>query len=475
MFFTGCGALDSLTEGEDGDDYTEGVHVTHLEISPDNVIGTINSTIQLAATMHFTDGHTEDVTKKVTWYVQDDTISKIAPEGLLELLSAGNTGVWAEYLEKESEDHFMQASGWANVKVLAGNFKSIELDLSDTTLPNNITANYRIYGIEVDGTKVDITYVNEYANDLEVVVENETILELNWGQLLTKSVGTSNVTIKYGDVESNYTFTVVNGTEISGQHSTDLLLTKDNSPYILTDNIQIGYDATLTIEPGVRLYNKDWYAITIFGHLNALGADDNEIELNNIFFSPGNNLQNDRSVINIDKAVVRGGEVYGMMGTGSGQGSLHLTNSTLYNISATYLSYPNADCYIERNIFVNSGSIDVSVGYVSEVDHDVTVYIKNNVFDQSQAVISSGIYDSSSINVQYNTFLDTNGAAITLQGSEGAISTASHNYWSTTDASVIESMIYDENDDFTLNNSIEFEPFLTEPDSNTPEYNQKDL
>lgn len=464
MFFTGC---DVLPENKDGDE-DDGVHA-RLEISPDNVIGTIGSTIQLTATVQFPDGHSKDVTEKVTWSVRDDTIANIDSEGLLELLSTGSTGV--EVVHKEPENNSLLAPAWVNVKVLAGNFKSIELDLSDTTLPNNITANYRIYGIEADGTKVDLTNVN----DLEVIIENDSVLEFNWGQLVTKSVGTSNVTVKYGNIESSYTFTVINGTEISGQYSTDLVLTQEESPYILTDNIQIGYDAILTIEPGVRLYNKDWYAITIFGHLNAQGVDDNKIELNNIFFSPGYNQKNDRSIINIDKAIVRGGGVYSMMGTGAGQGSLHLTNSTLYNLDATYLSYPNADCYIERNMFVNSGYIDVSVGYVHEVDHDVTVHIKNNVFDQPQAVVSSGMRDSSNINVQYNTFLDTNGTAVTLQGDAGAITTASHNYWSTTDTSVIESMIYDKNDDFTLNNSIEFEPFLTEPDSNTPIYNKKDM
>jgi hypothetical protein len=469
MLFTGCGALDSLVEGVDGD--TDSVHFTHVEISPDNIIGTINSTIQLTATLHFTDGHTEDVTKQVSWSTRDNNIASIDSQGLVELLSGGNTGVEVKFTDPENESYW--ATTGITIHVLAGNFTSIELALPDMTLPNSITANYRIYGIETDGTKVDITNVNEYTNDLEVLVENDTVLEFNRGQLVTKNVGTSNVTIKYGDVESSYTFTVVNGTEISGQHSTDLVLTQDNSPYILTDNIQIGYDATLTIEPGVRLYNKDQYAITVFGYLDALGTDADKIELNSIFFSPGNNQQNDRSVINIDKAVVRGGEVYGMMGTGSGQGSLHLTNSILYNTGSTYLFYPNADCYIEKNIFVDSGYIDVSVGYVYEVAHDVTVYIENNVFDQPQAVVSSGILDSSAIIVQYNTFLDTNGTAVTLQYEEGAITTASHNYWSTTDTSVINSMIYDNNDDFTVKNSIEFEPFLTEPDSNTPAYKKE--
>lgn len=470
LLFTGCGTVDDLVD-KYSDDSEDPNALIYLQISPDYINGTIGSTEQLTVTAPFADQDTEYIANDLTWSVEDNTIATIDSNGLLELLSAGSTTVSVQNADG--------AQAGIYITVLPGNFISIEFDLPETTLPNNSMVDYKIYGIGEDNSKVDLsTY--EYSNNLEVLVEDDTILEFSGGQLFTKNVGTSKVTIKYGNLESSYTFTVINGTEISGLYSTDLTLTKDNSPYILTDNIQIGYDAVLAIEPGVQLYNNN-YAVTVFGQLNAQGADDDKIALNNIFFSPGMNPQNDRSIINIDNAIVRGGEVYGWMGTGAGSGSLNLTNSivTMSNnftgSGSIYLSYPNADCYIERNIFVNSGFIDVSVSYVYDVGHDVTVYIKNNIFDQPQAVVSSGMYDSSAIIVQYNTFLDTNGTAITLSGEDGAITTASNNYWSTTDITVIESMIYDENDDFTVKNSLEFEPFLSEPDSGTPVYDTTDM
>ena len=45
--------------------------------------------------------------------------------------------------------------------------------------------------------------------------------------------------------------------------------------------------------------------------------------------------------------------------------------------------------------------------------------------------------------------------------------TAINNYWGTTNPTVIESMIYDGNDEYPLN-IVEFEPFLTEPHPDTP-------
>jgi hypothetical protein len=42
------------------------------------------------------------------------------------------------------------------------------------------------------------------------------------------------------------------------------------------------------------------------------------------------------------------------------------------------------------------------------------------------------------------------------------------NFWNTTDTNVIDSMIYDRNDDLSVDNFIEYEPFLTEPHPDTP-------
>jgi len=51
---------------------------------------------------------------------------------------------------------------------------------------------------------------------------------------------------------------------------------------------------------------------------------------------------------------------------------------------------------------------------------------------------------------------------------------AVNNFWNTTDISIIDSMIYDKNDDLSSGNYIEFEPILTEPHPDTPtlDFNQ---
>ena len=54
-------------------------------------------------------------------------------------------------------------------------------------------------------------------------------------------------------------------------------------------------------------------------------------------------------------------------------------------------------------------------------------------------------------------------------GNSGGLLDATENYWSTTDETVIESMILDVNDDLGLNRAIPYSPVLTAPHADTPD------
>lgn len=68
-------------------------------------------------------------------------------------------------------------------------------------------------------------------------------------------------------------------TSIGGIISNDTILELEKSPYILTEDMQIAYGATLTIEPGVVI-NGDCSSIKIWGTLNAAGTEENKIIFN---------------------------------------------------------------------------------------------------------------------------------------------------------------------------------------------------
>ena len=69
--------------------------------------------------------------------------------------------------------------------------------------------------------------------------------------------------------------------------------------------------------------------------------------------------------------------------------------------------------------------------------------------------------DGTNPTVKYNSFLSTDRIAIELDGS-GSM-TATENYWNTTDTTVIDSMIWDRNDNLNIDNYLPYIPFLTEP------------
>lgn len=75
--------------------------------------------------------------------------------------------------------------------------------------------------------------------------------------------------------------------------------------------------------------------------------------------------------------------------------------------------------------------------------------------------------------VEYNSFLSTDKIAIYLPS--GYIMdnniVATNNYWNTTDANVINTMIYDKNDNLGVPYYVEYNPILTEPHPNTPVFN----
>ena len=70
-------------------------------------------------------------------------------------------------------------------------------------------------------------------------------------------------------------------TPIGGYVKQDTTLKKEESPYILTDNLIVDEGITLTVEPGVTIFGNDSlytrYAIIVDGTLDAQGTEDDSI------------------------------------------------------------------------------------------------------------------------------------------------------------------------------------------------------
>ncbi|MEX0904451.1 MAG: hypothetical protein WD604_15385 [Balneolaceae bacterium] len=264
-------------------------------------------------------------------------------------------------------------------------------------------------------------------------------------------------------------------TELEGIISSNTTLSLTDSPYQLTGKVQIAYGTVLNIDEGVKLYGEG-NAIEVFGELLIQGSSSSKVFLENVHIQPGVNQIDELYHIDINFVDIIGGELYSPTG-GSIYGSITVKNSFLYKVNRSnftetymYIWYPRNDCYIENNIFYNSGRIDTG-------HSEANVYVANNLFFRSQELSQETGYavhnwrstENSKTILRKNTFANIDGVAVSLRpGSNTASIDASENYWSTTSTDIIEDMIFDKNDDLSINEVIPFDPFLNNPDNDTP-------
>ena len=262
------------------------------------------------------------------------------------------------------------------------------------------------------------------------------------------------------------------GTQVGGILTNNTTWTTANSPYTITNTIEIPDGINLTIEPGVTvtIQSLDTTMFLINGVIQAHGNATNKIIFdgndNSNFFKTNHPVA--KGFVDLDYCIIRNGQSAFWF---DNTGSFNLTNSELSNLSqSSYLWYPSQDTFIEYNSFTNTAGIKIGTDdYSSHTPGDV--YIKFNLFNSNQGFIINNYasYGSSKIIVNNNSF--TNTAGIILEVEKTATTAdmdASQNYWGTTNTTIIDSMIYDKNDDVSCYSAINYLPLLDVPDPETP-------
>ncbi|MBN2467584.1 MAG: PKD domain-containing protein [Deltaproteobacteria bacterium] len=168
---------------------------------------------------------------------------------------------------------------------------------------------------------------------------------------------------------------------------------------------------------------------------------------------------------------------------GIGNATLTLLDSTLEDSSIMVIGL-RGDSRIERNVFVNSHHNAFGSPWDS-----TRIYVTNNVFVQCSGDYVVGLANysgmsNSQIIFEYNSFLTTNKVAlkdltpidISVPGRTfNPYILVAKNYWGTTDTRVIDSMIYDRNDDLECFTYFRYQPFLTQPHPDTPSLSEAPL
>lgn len=256
-------------------------------------------------------------------------------------------------------------------------------------------------------------------------------------------------------------------TNVGGIISSNTVWSINDSPYIITNTVQIPEGVTLTIEPGVTVTKQsEGDMFLLRGKLLAHGTADKKIVFDGSNISDFFHITGYKNaLVDIKYSIVKNGNIF--WSDYGHSGYLLLRNSELINLNAkSSIVFPYGNSDISFNKFINTGGFRIlaSDGY--------QVTIKNNLFYNNKPDLSfvlEGYNDYySDIVLKYNSFIEMDGAFLRLLPNSISSFSAVENYWGTQDASIIESMIYDKNDDIQCSGNIDYLPTLASAHSDTP-------
>lgn len=271
-----------------------------------------------------------------------------------------------------------------------------------------------------------------------------------------------------GGLDSNPDgLTLTSGTPIGGILTSDLNLTESESPYIITELLQIPYGNSMASTAPVDIFGSG-QSILVGGVLDITGAPGQLANFHDVHIVPATGPNTQLFTIRLSFSYFHRGSLYAPTGNAI-YGSLTLRDSLLEDVSEyLYVWYPETVSTIERNVFSRSGGISIGT-------FGIDVIIRNNVFIEQTteyAVENWADYGSPKRTlVELNSFLSTDRIALRLPPgySDSAID-GRNNYWNSTDISVVESMIFDQNDNIESAAVIPFDPILLQPHSDTPNW-----
>jgi hypothetical protein len=317
------------------------------------------------------------------------------------------------------------------------------------------------------GTDVILDATNNYWGTIDTSMIDSWIFDGNDDINIRGVIEYSPIlTEPHPDTPTSYVYT-----ELSGILSSDTTWTKENSPYIISETVQIPEDVVLTIEAGVTVvFEGTGDMFLVGGGICAQGTASEKITFEgggttNFF----NVILSDNSSLQLEHCILRNGDKIWSIANGVTQ--VILRHSMLVDIASySTLYHWREACYIEYNTFVDSAGITL-YNWFGE-DSEATVYIRYNLVKGNSGffVRCSPNVHNQEIVVKYNSFIDVDGIFLALHSGLGdyVAVTATENYWGTTNTTIIDSLIYDKNDNITLPNVIEYMPILTEPHPDTP-------
>ena len=388
--------------------------------------------------------------KDVIWSSSNEDVVQVSEYGLVRAISVGNAVITAKTMDGGKIDT-------CNVNVL---IPVSEIELNKKS----------IYLKEGESELLEANVYPSNATNKEIIwsSNNEKIATVDEnGEITGRSEGKTVISVITKDGEKIDTCEVEvlpsKATYVSGIIRENTVWSKENSPYILEGNVQIANGATLEIEPGtdIRGYGRE---LILYGELISIGSKGEKIKFYDLKLS-GQNTSYKPFTINLDYVIMNKG--YLLPATGNSQsGYINIKNSEFYNLEEyTYIWYPEEEVHITGNIFSSCKGISIGSDYNSYITNNVFYDIKSEYNDY--VIESWANYNGSKTYVENNTFYNE---GIVLRNDLGGNIVGTNNYWNTNDESQIRKRIYDNTVDLSVENTIDFNPFLSSPHKDTPNF-----
>jgi hypothetical protein len=248
---------------------------------------------------------------------------------------------------------------------------------------------------------------------------------------------------------------------------------KKNSPYMITQTLEIPENIELIIEPGVEIRSSIQTVFLINGILTVNGTLQERVIFTGnpgVYFST-NDAPRLGSNVDINYAVFTGANYLLYR---SGNTPFSVRNSEIVNIkNQTYIWYPTGSMTIEKNIFRNSGGITLGFdGRTSSKNPAKSIAIRNNLFvgkPTNGYWVECWVSYGDTLKVYGNTFYGGPYNAVQVKpGYDSAFLDASSNFWGTTNSQEIAAMVLDSSDSIQYKSAISTANALSSADPNTP-------
>ncbi|MEH7307569.1 Ig-like domain-containing protein, partial [Neobacillus drentensis] len=249
------------------------------------------------------------------------------------------------------------------------------------------------------------------------------------------------------------------GTVVKTYITENTTFTKSGSPYYINGMIEIGKNATLTIEPGVELISKPGTGngFTVNGKMKALGTSEEPIKMEGMYISAWTTWTKEASM-ELDHTMVSNTNMDIQDLT------LTVTNS---EFSKGRLSLSGTFVTIHNSFFHDQSKI----GFTSTGPKPGSLSVKGNTFinngtGYTDVEVSRRDTSKAPITINENNFFGTVRLAVKMDGpSPGWDADGTNNYWGTTDPTLVNRSIYD-GSDLGYGDRLHYQPYAYKPFAN---------